>query len=108
MPIGDRLVARGAPAGAALAFVLAAPAIKPVVMVATVVAFPGQPAVAGPRFVASLAIRSSSKLGSHMRILRTCVPRAWHTRTGISGTRLNHACCLAAAGRRRWPTSRGP
>ena len=49
VPIAGRLVARGAPPAAALAFLLSAPAINPVVMVSTAVAFPGQPeVVAGP------------------------------------------------------------
>lgn len=55
VPISGRLVARGVPPAAALAFMLAAPAINPVVLVATGVAFPGQPAVVLARFVASLA-----------------------------------------------------
>lgn len=55
VPIAGRLVARGVPPAAALTFLLAAPAINPVVLVATVVAFPGQPEVALARFLASLA-----------------------------------------------------
>jgi len=54
VPIAQRLVARGAPAAAALAFLLSAPAINPVVLVATAVAFPGQPEVVLARFLASL------------------------------------------------------
>jgi uncharacterized membrane protein YraQ (UPF0718 family) len=54
VPIARRLVARGAPAAAALTFLLSAPAINPVVLVATAVAFPGQPEVVGARFLASL------------------------------------------------------
>ncbi|HET6835682.1 MAG TPA: permease [Acidimicrobiales bacterium] len=54
VPIAQRLVARGAPAPAALAFLLSAPAINPVVLVATAVAFPGRPAVVLARFLASL------------------------------------------------------
>ena len=54
VPVARRLVARGVPAGAALTFLLAAPAINPVVIVATAVAFPGQPEVVLARFVASL------------------------------------------------------
>jgi hypothetical protein len=53
VPVAGRLVAQGAPAPAALAFMLAAPALNPVVVVATAVAFPGQPAVVAARFVAS-------------------------------------------------------
>ncbi len=54
VPIAQRLVARGAPAPAALAFLLSAPAINPVVLVATAVAFPGRPEVVLARFLASL------------------------------------------------------
>ena len=53
VPVAGRLVARGAPAPAALAFMLAAPALNPVVLVATAVAFPGRPDVVLARFVAS-------------------------------------------------------
>ena len=55
VPIAGRLVAQGAPPPAALAFLLSAPAINPVVLVATAVAFPGRPAVVLARFLASLA-----------------------------------------------------
>jgi uncharacterized membrane protein YraQ (UPF0718 family) len=41
---------------AALTFLLAAPAINPVVMIATAVAFPGQPEMVLGRFVASLLV----------------------------------------------------
>ncbi len=54
VPIAGRLVARGTPAPAALTFLLAAPAINPVVLVATAVAFPGRPAIVAARFCASL------------------------------------------------------
>lgn len=54
VPVAGSLVRRGVAIPAALTFLLAAPAINPVVVVATVVAFPGQPEVAGARFVASL------------------------------------------------------
>lgn len=53
VPIAGRLTAQGAMPAAALAFMLAAPAINPVVMVATAVAFPGQPLMVLARFVAS-------------------------------------------------------
>jgi hypothetical protein len=53
VPVAGRLVARGAPAPAALAFMLAAPALNPVVLVATAVAFPGHPEVVVARFAAS-------------------------------------------------------
>jgi uncharacterized protein len=54
VPIAGRLVSRGAPAAAALTFLLSAPAINPVVLVATAVAFPGHPEVVGARLLASL------------------------------------------------------
>lgn len=55
VPIAGRLVSRGVPDAAALTFLLAAPAINPVVLVATAVAFPGQPSVVIARLVASAA-----------------------------------------------------
>lgn len=55
VPIAGRLIDRGVPAPAALTFLLAAPAVNPVVTVATVIAFPGRPAMAVARVVASLA-----------------------------------------------------
>jgi uncharacterized membrane protein YraQ (UPF0718 family) len=55
VPIAGRLVASGAPAAPALAFLLAAPAVNPVVLVATAVAFSGQLEMVVARFVASLA-----------------------------------------------------
>jgi hypothetical protein len=54
VPIAGRLVARGAQPAAALTFLLSAPAINPVVLVATAVAFPGRPAVVAARALASL------------------------------------------------------
>ncbi|MFL6072070.1 MAG: permease [Mycobacteriales bacterium] len=56
VPIAGRLLARGVPAGVALAFLLSAPAINPVVLVATAVAFPGQPEMVVARLLASLAV----------------------------------------------------
>jgi hypothetical protein len=54
VPVAGRLVDRGVPAASALTFLLAAPAINPVVVVATFVAFPGMPEVAAARFAAGL------------------------------------------------------
>jgi uncharacterized protein len=54
VPIAGRLVSRGAQPAAALTFLLSAPAINPVVLVSTAVAFPGKPEVVGARFLASL------------------------------------------------------
>ena len=49
VPVARRLFGPGTSGAAALTFMLSAPAINPVVLVATAVAFPGQPAmVAGP------------------------------------------------------------
>jgi uncharacterized protein len=54
VPIAGRLCARGVQPAAALAFMLAAPAVNPVVLVATAVAFPGQPEMVLARFCGSL------------------------------------------------------
>jgi len=54
VPVAGSLVARGIAPAAALTFLLAAPAINPIVLVATAVAFPGRPEVVGARFAASL------------------------------------------------------
>src|SRR5215203_3864743 len=54
VPVAGRLVERGAAPAAALTFLLAAPAINPVVVVATAVAFPGRPEMVAARFAASL------------------------------------------------------
>lgn len=53
VPVARRLF--GANGAAALTFMLSAPAINPVVLVATAVAFPGQPLMVVARCVASLA-----------------------------------------------------
>lgn len=55
VPLARRLAGRGVPAPAALSFLLAAPAINPVVVVATLVAFPGRPEMALARWLAALA-----------------------------------------------------
>lgn len=54
VPVARRLFGEGAVGAAALTFMLAAPAINPVVLVATAVAFPGQPQMVVARCVASL------------------------------------------------------
>jgi uncharacterized protein len=54
VPVARRLFGEGAVGAAALTFMLAAPAINPVVLVATAVAFPGQPQMVGARCAASL------------------------------------------------------
>lgn len=55
VPVAGSLMRRGVAPAAALAFLLSAPAINPVVLVATSVAFPGQPKMVLARLVASLA-----------------------------------------------------
>lgn len=55
VPVAQGLMARGVTPSAALAFLLSAPAINPIVLVSTFVAFPGEPLMAVARFIASLA-----------------------------------------------------
>ncbi|MFE1944134.1 permease [Streptomyces massasporeus] len=55
VPVAGSLMRRGVAPAAALAFLLSAPAINPVVLVATSIAFPGQPEMVLGRLVASLA-----------------------------------------------------
>jgi uncharacterized membrane protein YraQ (UPF0718 family) len=55
VPVARRLIAQGVPDATALTFLLAAPAVNPVVLVATAVAFPGEPRMVLARFVGSLA-----------------------------------------------------
>jgi uncharacterized protein len=54
VPIARRLVVQGVPPAAALTFLLSAPAINPVVLMATAVAFPGRPEVVVARLLGSL------------------------------------------------------
>lgn len=54
VPVARRLYSDGAVGAAALTFMLAAPAINPVVVISTVVAFPGQPQMVFARVGASL------------------------------------------------------
>jgi uncharacterized membrane protein YraQ (UPF0718 family) len=56
VPVAGALVRRGVTPAAALAFLLSAPAINPVVLVATSVAFPGRPQMVLARFGASLLV----------------------------------------------------
>ncbi|MDW3178255.1 MAG: permease [Acidimicrobiia bacterium] len=53
VPIAGRLVSAGTPPAAALTFLLAAPAINPVVLVSTAVAFPNDRILVVARFIAS-------------------------------------------------------
>ena len=56
VPISDRLMRGGVVPAAALAFMLAAPAINPIVIVSTAVAFPGRPEMVAARFLASFTV----------------------------------------------------
>ncbi|MGW3591866.1 permease [Streptomyces fungicidicus] len=56
VPVAGALVRRGVAPAAALAFLLSAPAINPVVLTATAVAFPDAPEMVLARFVASLLV----------------------------------------------------
>jgi uncharacterized membrane protein YraQ (UPF0718 family) len=58
VPIAGALVRRGVTPAAALAFLLSAPAINPIVLTSTAVAFPGQPRMVIGRAVASLVTAS--------------------------------------------------
>jgi uncharacterized membrane protein YraQ (UPF0718 family) len=56
VPIAGSLIRRGVTPAAALAFLLAAPAINPIVLTATAVAFPNNPEMVVARGVASLVV----------------------------------------------------
>ena len=56
VPVAGALVRRGVTPAAALAFLLSAPAINPIVLTATAVAFPRNPQMVLARFVASLCV----------------------------------------------------
>lgn len=55
VPVAGSLMARGVAPAAALAFLLSSPAINPIVLVSTYVAFPGQPSMVLARLLASAA-----------------------------------------------------
>ena len=54
VPVAGALIRRGVAPAAAFAFLLSSPAINPVVLVSTAVAFPGEPAMVFARLLASL------------------------------------------------------
>ncbi|GAB3661047.1 permease [Actinocorallia lasiicapitis] len=56
VPVAGGLMAKGVAPAAALTFLLAAPAINPIVMVSTAVAFPDEPSMVIGRFAASLVV----------------------------------------------------
>ncbi|GAA3815476.1 permease [Streptomyces phyllanthi] len=55
VPVANSLIGRGVPPAAAFAFLLSAPAVNPVVLTATAIAFPGSPVMVPARLLASLA-----------------------------------------------------
>jgi len=55
VPVANSLMSRGVAPAAALAFLLSAPAINPIVLASTFVAFPGQPELTLARLIASFA-----------------------------------------------------
>jgi uncharacterized membrane protein YraQ (UPF0718 family) len=55
VPVASSLIGRGVTPAAAFAFLLSAPAVNPVVLTATAIAFPGDPAMVAARLLASLA-----------------------------------------------------
>ena len=59
VPVARRLMGRGVAPSAALAFLLSSPAINPVVLVATAVAFPGRPEMVLARAVGGLLTASA-------------------------------------------------
>ena len=54
VPVARRLIQQDVPASVAVTFLLAAPAVNPIVLVATAVAFPGEPRVVLARFLGSM------------------------------------------------------
>ena len=54
VPVANGLMSRGVAPAAALAFLLSSPAINPIVLVSTYVAFPGEPLMVVARLIASL------------------------------------------------------
>ncbi|WP_391858955.1 permease [Streptomyces rhizosphaerihabitans] len=55
VPVANSLIGRGVTPAAAFAFLLSAPAVNPVVLTATAIAFPGNPAMVLARLLASFA-----------------------------------------------------
>lgn len=55
VPVAGSLIRRGVTPAAAFAFLLSAPAVNPIVLASTAVAFPGSPEMVAARLIASLA-----------------------------------------------------
>lgn len=64
IPLGRRLASKGVPTPAALAFMLAAPVVNPVVIFATLVAFQGSWEVVGARMAMALLVAVSVALAA--------------------------------------------
>ncbi|MCZ7456420.1 permease [Streptomyces sp. WMMC940] len=56
VPVAGSLIRRGVTPAAAFAFLLSAPAVNPVVLASTAVAFPGSPEMVAARLIASFAV----------------------------------------------------
>lgn len=101
VPIAGRLVAAGTPSAAALTFLLAAPAINPVVLVSTAVAFPGDGRLVLARFLASFAAamlvgawwsrRSGESLIKQLRHSHLEKEGRWQTFVDVATRDLVHA-----------------
>ena len=89
-PVARRLIGQGAPEAAALTFLLAAPAVNPVVLVATATAFPDAPQMVPARFAGSM--------------LTACAMGWFWQRAGRSEWITRRAVAAAAGlrGRSRW------
>ncbi|WP_311137182.1 permease [Streptomyces sp. I6] len=59
VPVAGSLIRRGVTPAAAFAFLLSAPAVNPIVLASTAVAFPGSPEMVAARLVASLAVSAA-------------------------------------------------
>jgi uncharacterized membrane protein YraQ (UPF0718 family) len=88
VPIAGRLVDRGVMPSAALAFLLSAPAINPVVLVSTAIAFPGRPQMVLARFVASAVTATVVGLVWSMLTKRDVLPfRSRFAAVPVDGSR---------------------
>lgn len=95
VPVARRLIGQGAPEAAALTFLLAAPAVNPVVLVATATAFPGVPEMVAARFLGSLV--TACVMGW---LWQRCGNSTWITRRiAVAPT--------GARGRERWAVVAG-
>jgi uncharacterized membrane protein YraQ (UPF0718 family) len=108
VPVAGALMRRGVAPGAAFAFLLASPAINPIVLVATAVAFPGRPSMVVARFVASLTAAVFMgwlwlRLGRPGWLRRGCTTRILIAAGRRSGRRAGTTWCRQAAS---WSSAR--